>query len=287
MENLISSKEKKRIDKICKGYNIIKYKINSDSSIDVMEDVNIHSKEHEWLYVKFNEVNGCFDVSGCAMYDFYNFPNVVNGNLILNQNRFKTLNDFNTVVEGNINISENALTSLKGLPKELNGSLNVSDNNIRSLDGAPKIINGYFDIHDNYLSNLKGFPTVNGSVDISYNENITTLEGLPTEINGSLNFNGLNLTTLEYVPKINEDGISLYNLQKLESTYCGTVDLPPLTNFRNITRHKNFPKLIADNEEHLVLILKYQRYFQIWNPDATLNVENAQVLLDEIKDGLL
>ena len=51
------------IDEICKKYRIENYTINSDGSIDVDEDVNLHNLGLEKLPLKFNKVNGFFTCS--------------------------------------------------------------------------------------------------------------------------------------------------------------------------------------------------------------------------------
>lgn len=48
----------------------------------------------------------------------------------------------------------------------------------------------------------------------------------------------------------------------------------------------SLPILLTNNIRHFKLILKYQRYFEIWNEDLSLNEENFEILKYEIEDGL-
>ena len=51
-------------------------------------------------------------------------------------------------------------------------------------------------------------------------------------------------------------------------------------------RGNKLPIEILQNRQHIKLILKYQRYFVIWNEDLSLNHECFNDLLAEINEGL-
>lgn len=288
MKNLISQEEMSDIYALCLKHGIQNFSINSDGSIDVRGDVNLRAESLDWLPIKFNVVDGFFDVSNNKIYDFHNFPKEVKGDLLVMVNYFTSLEGFDTKVGGSIMFSNNRLQSVKGLPNEIHGSLDLSENSIVFLDGIPNIIHGYLDISSNYIQTLKVFPQqIDGSINVSYNK-ITTLEGLPKKHDHSVYFNGTNITSLDHLPQLpNDFGLELYNLSKLDSTYCGDIDPPSVrTSPRQIMFSAKFPKLFGENIDHISLIMKYQRHFEIWNPDLSFNEENFLDLMEEIKDGL-
>ncbi len=67
------------IDNICKKYGIENYTINTDGSIDVDENVNLHNIGLEKLPIKFNKVNGYFDCSENELTSLGGSPVEVNG----------------------------------------------------------------------------------------------------------------------------------------------------------------------------------------------------------------
>ena len=180
MKNLISKEEKDRIDAICKEYDISKYIINSDGSVDVNGDVELSHQKLQNLPLKFGKISGNFF---------------------------------------------------------------CSNNELTSLVGCPHTVGGVFYCYDNQLSTLVGTPASVGDV---------------------------------------------YNCaaNPLISTYCGDIEIALGAGFLCIFR--NFPPIFRfKGERHIKLILKYQRYFEIWNNDLSLNEENFMTLLSEIEDGLL
>lgn len=179
MKNIITKKEKDRIDSICDQYGIENYSINSDGSIDVAGDVLLIYDELTKLPLKFNTVSGYFDCS------------------------------------------DNDLTSLKGAPTTVGGIFNCNINQLTSLEGSPTTVGGNFHCSSNGLT----------------------------------------------------------------STYSGDDDIEVGSDF--ICHSNNLPQQLNDNLEHIKLILKYQRYFSIWNEDLTLNEENFNDLISEIEEGLL
>jgi hypothetical protein len=220
MKNLISKKEKDRIDLICKKYSINNYSINLDGSIDVDGDVILNAKNLFNLPIKFNKVSG---------------------NFICTYNHLSTLEGAPVTVGGGFDCFGNFLTSLKGSPTTVGTYYSCSKNYLTSLEGAPVTVPTYFDCFINKL---------------------TSLEGAPSSVGGGFDCDKNKLTT----------------------TYSGDIDIDVtcvvLCNINPL------PQLLQDNIKHIKLILKYQRHFYIWNDDLTLNEENFQELLDEIKDGL-
>jgi hypothetical protein len=107
---------KKWLDK----YDIKKYTINSDITIDV---------------------NGNVDLEGM---DINNFPDYINFNIIHN---------------GYFDIRKNKFTILRGCPKSVeNGFFSCAFNLLKSLKYAPKYIAGDFDCENNQLASLRYAP---------------------------------------------------------------------------------------------------------------------------------
>jgi len=179
MKNLITKEEKDQIYLICEEFNIVKYSINPDGSIDVDGNVELSYSGLVKIPLNFNKVSGLF---------------------------------------------------------------RCDSNDLKSLEGCPKIVGGDFDCEGNFLTSLEGCPnSVGGYFDASHNDLISTFSGN---------------TDIDYI----SDAVTLYE--------------------------NYLPQLLLDNLEHIKLILKYQRHFFIWNDDLTLNEENFNILILEIKDGL-
>ena len=101
------------IHKICKQYKITNYTINSDGSIDVNGDVNLHSESLRKLPLKFNNVSG---------------------NFWCNDNRLTTLEGGPQSVGDDFNCYVNKLTTLEGAPQSVN-RFSCSDNkDLKSLN---------------------------------------------------------------------------------------------------------------------------------------------------------
>jgi len=221
MKNLITKRQKDRVDSRCKKYQIENYSINSDGSIDVNDFVVINNWGLTKLPLKFRNVSGGFNCDA---------------------NRLTTLEGSPQSIGGSFYCEENKLSNLDGTPREIGGSLYCGDNKLTSLEGAPNTVGDNF-----YCSKNK----------------LTNLVGCPTSVGGDFFCDG----------------------NQLSSTYSGDNDIEVGGNFHSNDNH--LPQLLNDNIVHIKLILKYQRHFVIWNDDLTLNEENFQMLLDEIKDGLL
>lgn len=148
---------------------------------------------------------------------------------------------------------------------KINGNFIFFDNRLISLKGAPKYVDGNFDCSLNHLISLVGSPLyLRGNCKICHN-NIATLIDATPRVDGSL--------LMSYC-------------DHLTSTYSCQEDLSP----GEITYHKSWcdtlTSVLIFNLQHLILILKYQRHFFIWNDDLSLNTTNLKMLIDEIKDGL-
>ncbi len=99
---------------ICTKYNIKKYTINQDGSIDVNENVYLSYLGLTELPLKFNKVSGYFNC---------------------NENQLTSLKGCPNYVGNSFDCSKNQLTSLIGSPNYVGGSLWCYTNQLTTLDG--------------------------------------------------------------------------------------------------------------------------------------------------------
>lgn len=157
-------------------------------------------------------------------------------------------------------------------------------------------VSGNFYIQNNKLSSLAGSPiSVGGDFNCSINHLVSLMDS-PLKVNG--NYICTNNILLNLVGCAETIGGSLYVGDEVNSTYSGNIDIAVEGNayLSNNYAHTDYvrcvirdklPNKFLKNIQHLKIILSYQRYFEIWNDDLSLNHENFQEFLDEIKDGLL
>ena len=170
------------------------------------------------------------------------------------------------------------------------GNFNVQNNFLKTLENAPLSVGGNFNCFNNLLINFIGGPNWVGGDFYAYHNKLISLQGSPAEVVGNYYISdNQSLTNLVgSTLKIGAD----FSFDDVTCTYSGDEDIEFLGNFfLNETNYGKFSvnKLsseIINNREHLKLILKYQRYFQIWNEDLTFNGENFNDLILEIKEGL-
>jgi len=123
-------------------------------------------------------------------------------------------------------------------------------------------VGGNFYCDDNQLTTLVGGPvTVRGTFSCSDNK-LTSLVGGPVTVGEKFHCFANNLT----------------------STYSGDTDIE-VSGDVYFTDDK-FPEAFANNYDHIKTIMKYQRHFEIWNDDLSLNIANFTELIEEISDGL-
>jgi len=109
------------IDDICEKYNIKKYTVNPNGSVDVNGDVYLYNKYLTELPLKFNKVTGSFD---CRFNDLTNLegcPNYVGWDFQCSYNKLTSLEDSPSYINRDFWFDNNALTTLEGYPKEIGG----------------------------------------------------------------------------------------------------------------------------------------------------------------------
>lgn len=180
-------------------------------------------------------------------------------------------------VDGNVKLHEMNLTEIPLIFNRVSGNFNCFRNKLTSLVGSPKHVGGDFYCYDNPLVSLVGCPeTIIGSCYISGTP-LQNLVGCPLYVGGTFSFDVSMHSTFSGNTdiEINDD------------IYLNISDDIDTTIRENYISETRLPWEFIENLNNLKLILKYQRYFEIWNDDLTLNTENFQVLIAEIKDGLL
>jgi hypothetical protein len=133
------------INRWLRKHGITNFHILKDNSVDVNGDVRLADKLSNLLKLplKFNIVDGNFDIS---------------------DNELVSLEGCPTKVTGNFHCFKNEISSLKGSPKEVGGSFIVLKNNIASLKYSPSIVREDYVCSHNPLVELEGLKTVNGAV---------------------------------------------------------------------------------------------------------------------------
>jgi len=258
---MISKEEKDKIDFICNEYGIKKYSINSNGSIDVNGDVYLSYREIFKLPLKFNNVIGNFRCNSNKLTSLDGAPVTVGGYFYCSHNQLTSLVGGPVTVGGDFDCDNNHLTTLVGSPISVGGDFNCDFNILTTLVDSPITISGHFNCNNNCLTSLMGAPTMVGGSFQCIRNKLINLIGAPSTV-GVFSSGGNYLT----------------------STYSGDTDIE--VSGALLGDGKLLPQLYRDNISHIKLILKYQRHFEIWNADLTLNEENFQVLLDEINDGL-
>lgn len=258
---------KEEIISICEKYGIKNYNINDDGSINVDGDVDFVARELTRLPLKFRYVTGHFKIEINSLTTLQGCPTIVGRSFFCNYNK---------------------LSSLEFSPKEVGGNFNCHGNKLLSLAGSPMHISGDFNCFDNMLISLTGSPiTVDGDF-YAYNNNINTLIGASREVQGVFHVGGNKLNNLIGIPlKVG----SLYIDDTLTSTFSGYEDCEVRKSVLIINQEpskfqKRLPRILLRHENKLPIILKYQRFFEIWNEDFSLHPANFDEFLDEIEDGL-
>lgn len=145
------------IKDILSDYNITKYKINDDFSVDVFQDVNITDRYINIFTIKFGIINGNFMVNRIGLTSLKNCPDKITGNLICVNNNLNDL-EYLPEVLGTIEFFNCNLKSLKGSPNYTNGNFLVDCNSLRSLKYSPSEVNGTFGCSKNLLTSLEYMP---------------------------------------------------------------------------------------------------------------------------------
>lgn len=193
-------------------------------------------------------------------------------------------------VDGNVDLSSRNLSILPVKFRRVVGNFNIQNNYLKSLENAPLSVGGKFNCFNNLLINFIGGPKWVGGDFYAYHNKLISLQGSPAEVVGSYYISD-NQSLTNLVGSTLKIGVD-FSFDDATCTYAGEEDIEFLGNFfLNETNYGKFsdnklPIQMINNLQHLKLILKYQRYFMIWNEDLTFNGENFNDLILEIEEGL-
>lgn len=195
-------------------------------------------------------------------------------------------------VDGNVDLSSRNLTILPIKFKRIMGDFHIQNNQLATLYGSPIAIGRNFNCFNNLLTNFSGGPKWVGGDLYAYNNKLSILKGSPHEVVGNYFISG-NDKLSNLVGCTLKIGGNFSFDDTLVSTFSGDEDIEfEGTFFLNKTYQSQLydmklPVEIINNRQHMKLILKYQRYFFIWNDDQTLNKANFKDLISEINEGLM
>jgi hypothetical protein len=150
-------------EKILDYYNIEKYTINEDGTVDVNGDVDLSYKKLTEIPIKFGIVKGDFFINSNNLLSLKNSPREVTGDFFCINNENLTSLKGGPKSAKNYYCYECGLKSLEGAPNEVTGRFNCSYNkNLTSLKDGPKIVKIYNCSYCN-LTSLEGAPKVTQS----------------------------------------------------------------------------------------------------------------------------
>lgn len=262
MKNLITKEEIDRINLFCKENLVHNAVINHSGTIDSNGNVNLYKRNLPRLSVNFDIIRGMFVISFNTLTSCDGFPTEVHGRFTCSHNKITSLIGGPQTVVGDYQCSNNRLTCLEGLPDTIIGNLMCANNNLVSLDGIGIIRDGI----------------------MCSNNHLSSLVGLPNKIFGNLECSGNNFESLLGAPEYTKGNFTCHS-HFLKSTYSGDIDIE-VDGFVIISSIF-LPVQLNNNIAHIKIILKYQRHFEIWNDDLSLNEPNFYELISEINDGLM
>jgi hypothetical protein len=198
----------------------------------------------------------------CNLYNISNYtinPDGsidVDGNVRLcNKNLTSLPLKFCNVV-GDFQCSQNRLTSLEGCPTKVGGNFYCEENQLTSLKYCPIVGGGHINCRDNYLTSLEHCTKECFNGFLCDNNELTSLEFCPTEVGDKFCIDDNDLTQGFWV---------LWDV-----LWNGIDDIDVEYG------------LVTDEQ---LIFLRYQHYYQVWTPE--FSEENMQLLIDDIKEGLI
>jgi hypothetical protein len=142
------------------NYKITNYKINSDLTIDVHDQLNLNKYKFTELpeYINFNYVFGDFHAAETKLITMRGFPKKIGGYFQTSHNNFKNLDylpqkillKYKNKSGYGYGLSNNNLRSMVGLPEILDCNLWVYGNKFKTLEGLPKEIKGNLFIDERF-----------------------------------------------------------------------------------------------------------------------------------------
>lgn len=189
----------REVEKWLDKHEIENYTVSANLMINVNGNVNLRNKlEEESLPVKFEKVNGYFDIADNSLGSLVGCPEIVLKDFDCSNNNLTSLfGSPNSVSD--FNCSNNKLRSLSYAPKEIEGFFNCSNNLLTSIEGSPRNILGYFKCTNNQILSLKGSPQhIKNYFDCSNNK-ITSLKDGPMSVGQDYICNTNALNSLNFI----------------------------------------------------------------------------------------
>lgn len=188
---------KDEVENRCLFYDIQNYSINDDLTIDIHGDFDLSDTGVvDVFFVKFNKVEGSFNVSGNYLKTLEGwFPKEVSGFIEISKNNLTDLKGSPKISNGSFYCQDNDLKTLKGCPEEIRGTFDVSYNELESFEHCAKLVTGYFLAESNHIKNLKHLPSEISRLDLGFNR-IENLEGCP-DVSRKINIKNCRLTSLK------------------------------------------------------------------------------------------
>jgi hypothetical protein len=129
---------KEQVEEFLEKNSIYDFKINSDLSVDVFQNVNIIWENIQLIPIVFKSIKG---------------------KLILSGNKLQSLKGLPKEIHGTLDISNNQLKSLEGCPEIIHEDFDVSDCFLKTLAYGPKVVSGDYIAERNELLNIDDIAT--------------------------------------------------------------------------------------------------------------------------------
>lgn len=100
MKNILTQQQKDQIDQVCAQYNITKYIINNDGTIDVNQNISISHRGLTQLPFRINKMVGYLDCSNNELTTLEGCPYDIYGAFHCNNNQITSLAFCPTIVCG-------------------------------------------------------------------------------------------------------------------------------------------------------------------------------------------
>ncbi len=133
----------------CHIFDIRKYTINENESIDVEGDVDLSDKNLDEIPLNFNMVSGDFNIDGNDLTDLKGSPKSVGGSFGCAENKLESLKYGPISVGGDFYCEHNNLLGLTYCPKSIGGNIHCSSNSLIDFIGIPEYFNNFLFVDDN------------------------------------------------------------------------------------------------------------------------------------------
>lgn len=195
---------------IPEDYNINHYKKNNDGSIDVYQDVDMQHLDLSDIPIKFNIIEGNFNIKNNNITSLKNSPKKVYGNFNCSYNNLISLEGCPDLVLESFDASHNFIIKI-GKKLNVGFHINLNHNLLESLDNMPDYVDGTLSLTHNKLNNLIGCSEEIGLSLILDDNLLRSLEGCPKYIGMNFEIQNNLLSVLDFFPEEIENKVFLFN----------------------------------------------------------------------------